>query len=160
MSTFAVTRSAFIPAAPQDVFAHVNDFHQWSAWSPWEKLDADMSKSYSGPESGPGAHYEWAGKKAGTGHMTIEAATAPEGSEDGAGSIDIDLHFLKPFKNNNHTLFTFVPERDGTKVTWTMSGENKTLFSKAFAKLFSMDKMVGKDFESGLSALRDVATRG
>ncbi|MFJ3958811.1 SRPBCC family protein [Arthrobacter sp. NPDC090010] len=158
MSTFAVSRSAFIPAAPQDVFAHVNDFHLWGAWSPWEKLDPAMSKNYSGPESGPGAHYSWEGKKAGSGNMTIEAATAPESSTDGAGSIDIDLHFLKPFKNNNHTLFTFVPERDGTKVTWTMSGENKTLFSKIFAKVFSMDKMVGKDFEKGLADLSTVAT--
>ncbi|MEZ2373059.1 SRPBCC family protein [Arthrobacter sp. RCC_34] len=158
MSTFAVTRSAFIQAAPQDVFAHVNNFHLWGAWSPWEKLDPAMTKNYSGPESGRGAAYSWEGKKAGAGAMLIEGVTEPAGSTDGSGSIDIRLNFLKPFKNENHTLFTFVPEGDGTKVTWTMSGENKTLFSKIFAKLFNMDKMVGKDFESGLASLNEVVT--
>ena len=160
MSTFAVTRSAFIAAAPQDVFAHVNDFHLWGSWSPWEKLDPALSRQYTGPESGPGAHYSWDGKKAGAGNMTIERTTEPASAADGAGSIDIALEFTKPFKASNHTLFTFVPDHDGTKVTWTMSGDNDTLFKRIFAKLFSMDKMVGKDFEKGLSGLREVATRG
>ncbi|WP_285728076.1 SRPBCC family protein [Psychromicrobium xiongbiense] len=159
MSTFAVSRSAFIPASAQEVFEQINDFHRWTAWSPWEKLDAEMAKSYSGPDAGPGARYEWAGKKAGSGSMTIEASQAPASSADGSGSIDIDLHFLKPFKANNHTLFTVVPQGDGTTVTWTMSGENKTLFSRIFAKVFSMDKMVGKDFESGLEGLKQVLAR-
>ena len=39
----------------------INDFHQWGRWSPWDKIDPDMKKSYEGAPSGPGSVYSWAG---------------------------------------------------------------------------------------------------
>lgn len=152
MAPFTVTRNALIPAAPADIFPFVNNFHEWTKWSPWEAVDPKLSRSYSGNESGVGAKYAWSGNnKAGTGTMEIVGS-------DEAGKIDIRLEFTKPMKAVNPTGFTFVPEGDGTRVTWTMTGENKGL-GKIFALFMNMEKMVGGDFEKGLTALSAVATR-
>ena len=69
--TFRIERSTTIDAAPQAIFPHINDFHAWEAWSPYEKMDADLGKTYSGPASGVGAAYAWVGRKAGSGRMEI-----------------------------------------------------------------------------------------
>ncbi|MCI9888576.1 SRPBCC family protein [Micrococcales bacterium 31B] len=151
MSAFTIRRSAVIPASASTLFERVNDFHRWVDWSPWETLDADLQRSYSGPDAGVGATYGWSGKKAGAGSMRITEASAP--ADAAPGRIEIDLRFTKPMQANNVTVFTFTPQGDGTLVEWAMSGVNDTLFKRLFAKVFSMDKMVGRDFEKGLAAL-------
>jgi len=146
MSAFEVRRSAVIPATPEEVFPLVNDFHEWTAWSPWEQIDPGMSRRYFGSESGTGAGYAWSGnRKAGSGTMEI-VESAP------ATGIHIRLEFTKPFKALNPTTFTFTPVPGGTEVTWLMTGENKGL-GRVFALFMNMDKMVGADFERGLAAL-------
>lgn len=144
-AAFRLVRSRTIPAAPDAVFPLVNDFHEWAAWSPWEKVDADLAKTFEGPASGNGAIYRWSGKKTGAGSMTILDASAP-------AKIEIELAFLRPFKATNRTVFTFEPDGAGTKVTWEMTGE-RNFASKAFGLVMNMDDMVGKDFEKGLDAL-------
>jgi len=152
MSAFEVRRSAVIPATPEEVFPLVNDFHQWTAWSPWEQIDPGMSRRYFGSESGAGAGYAWSGnRKAGSGAMEIEESVP-------AARIHLRLEFTKPFKALNPTTFTFTPVPGGTEVTWSMTGENKGL-GRVFALFMNMDKMVGADFERGLSALASAAAR-
>ena len=153
MSTFEVRRSAVIPAAAEDIFPLVNNFHEWPAWSPWEVVDPGMSRRYFGPESGAGAGYEWSGnRKAGSGTMEIVESVP-------SSSIRIRLQFTRPFKALNPTTFTFVPVPGGTEVTWRMTGENKGI-GKLFALFMDMDKLVGADYERGLAALaRTVAAR-
>src|SRR5437588_7392560 len=69
---YTVERSATINAPAPVVFAQVNDFHKWEAWSPWAKMDPNMKTTYSGPPSGNGAAYSWAGNNdVGEGRMTI-----------------------------------------------------------------------------------------
>ena len=68
--TYLVERSTTIHAPAELIFAYIADFHRWTAWSPWEGLDPEMRRTYSGPDSGPGATYAWAGnRKAGEGRM-------------------------------------------------------------------------------------------
>ena len=69
--SFRVERSTSVKAPPEKVFALINDFHQWGAWSPWEKIDADLKRTYSGATSGIGAIYGWEGQKTGDGRMEI-----------------------------------------------------------------------------------------
>ena len=46
--------------------------HQWTRWSPWEDVDPDLHRAYSGAEEGVGAVYAWSGnRKAGAGRMEI-----------------------------------------------------------------------------------------
>ncbi len=146
---FSITRSIKIAAPPQVVFAQVNDFHNWPAWSPWAKLDPDMKSSIDGPSSGAGSKYSWAGNsKVGEGSMTITDSHPSD-------SLRINLEFLKPFKGSNITDFTFKPESDQTTVTWTMSGK-KGFIQKGFCLFMNMEKMVGPDFEKGLAQLKTV----
>ena len=146
---YKVTRSATFNAPPEKIFEHINDFHKWDAWSPWAKIDPAMKTTYSGPVSGVGSSYAWIGNnEVGEGKMTI---TQSHPNED----IAIDLEFIKPFAAKNVTEFTFKPEGDKTNVTWTMAGQ-KNFVMKAFGMVMDMDKMVGADFEKGLSQMKTV----
>jgi len=148
---FAITRSAAIPAPPAAVFALVNDFHRWDAWSPWAKLDPACQNTFDGPAAGVGAKFAWAGNnKVGAGRMTITSSRLVE-------LIHIDLEFFRPMKARNLTEFIFVPKAGGTRVTWTMSGGNG-FAGKLFSVFVNCDKMVGGQFEQGLANLKSLAT--
>ena len=149
-SGFRIARSRTLSAPPDVVYAHVSDFSKWPQWSPWEKLDPTMTRDIAGAPAGTGATYYWKGNsEVGEGRMTI-TDTVP------AKSVTIRLEFLKPFEATNTTVFEFAPSGTGTNVTWTMSGHNNFV-SKVFCVFMNMDKMVGGDFERGLSNL-DQAT--
>ena len=149
-STFHVERSITMAAPPESAFAQVNDFHAWAAWSPWEKLDPQMKRTFDGPPAGVGAKYAWVGNnEVGEGRMTIEKSDKPS-------TIGIKLEFLKPFEASNVTTFTFAPTPQGSKVTWAMDGENNFV-AKAMCLVMDMDKMVGGDFEKGLAAMKTAA---
>lgn len=151
MSTYEVTRSAFIPAPAEAIFPLINNFHEWTQWSPWEKVDPALERHYSGNAAGVGAKYSWSGnRKAGSGNMEIVESTEPR-------LVRVRLEFTKPFKAVNPTTFTLTPVDGGTNVKWTMTGENKGL-AKVFALFMNMDKMVGGDFEKGLQALSAAAS--
>ncbi len=148
--SFRIERSGSIAAAPGVVFALVNDFHRWSEWSPWEKLDPAMKKAHSGSAAGAGAVYEWAGNdQAGQGRMTLTESSP-------ADRIGIKLEFIKPWEATNALAFRFKPEGTGTRVIWSMDGTNN-IMAKAASLFMDMDKLVGKDFETGLAQLKTVS---
>jgi len=150
---FRVARSTTIAAAPEVVFAHVNDLHKWDDWSPWAKRDPDMTKTHEGAPQGEGAVYSWSGNKdVGEGRMTITESKPPE-------RIVIRLEFLKPFAATNTTTFTFTPQDGKTLVEWSMHGTNNFM-AKAFQLFMNMDNMIGKDFEEGLANMKAVSEAG
>ena len=145
--SFRVERSITIKAPPEKVFPLIEDFRRWPEWSPWEKLDPQMKRTLSGPASGPGAAYAWEGNdKVGAGRMEILSA-AP------ASKVSIKLDFIKPFEGHNTADFTLQPQGDGTAVNWAMYGP-APFISKLMGLFFSMDQMIGKDFETGLANLK------
>ena len=145
--TFRMQRVATVRAPAERIFSLLSDFHQWGAWSPWEHRDPAMKRSYSGAASGVGAVYAWEGnKQVGRGRMEIVEASAPS-------KIIIKLDFLAPFEAHNTAEFTMRPQGDATEVSWLMHGP-ASLMSKVMQVFFSMDKMVGKDFEAGLANLK------
>ena len=146
-ATFTVTRHATMAAAPEVVFPYVNDFQKWQAWSPWEKLDPAMQRTFSGPPAGVGADYAWTGNKAvGRGRMTVTESMQPS-------RVAIRLEFIEPMAGVSDTVFGLLPKDGGTEVTWTMTGHNDFV-GKAFCMFMDMDAMVGKDFEAGLANLK------
>lgn len=152
---FSMERSITIAAPPETIYPLIADFHLWTRWSPWEKLDADLKRSYSGPHGQVGAGYAWKGnRKAGQGSMTFTALEPPS-------SVSVDVTFLKPFKASNKVVFTLTPDSaaGGTVVRWLMTGENTGL-GKVFAKFVPVDKLVGGDFEKGLAAMKMAAEGG
>jgi len=149
---FEVTRAITINAPADMVFGFLDDFHQWTAWSPWEKLDPALKRTHTGTPRGVGAIYEWSGdKKVGRGRMEILESGPPT-------KLVIKLDFLEPFEAHNTTLFSLEPTAGGTNLTWQMSGPN-TLMTKVMGIFTSMDKMIGKDFEAGLANLKAIAER-
>lgn len=148
--TYTVERSITIDAPPPRVYEHIADFHEWTAWSPWEDVDPDLRRTYSGPQSGVGAGYGWSGnRRAGQGSMHITDVI------DGS-FVRIDLVFEKPWKARNDTFFRIEPQGTGSRVTWSMTG-NKTLATKVMGLVKSMDSFLGPDFEKGLTRLKTVA---
>jgi uncharacterized protein YndB with AHSA1/START domain len=147
---FRVTRRTTIAASPAVVFALVNDFHEWAKWSPWDKMDPSMERTFDGSPSGVNAVYAWTGNsKVGEGRMTILESKPAE-------RIRIELAFIKPFKATNTAEFTFKSDGNKTAVEWSMSGKHNFIM-KAICLVMDMDKMVGGDFEKGLAAMKATA---
>ena len=46
-ATFHVERSTMVSAPPDAVVSQVYGWHAWPNWSPWEKMDTGMKKTYS-----------------------------------------------------------------------------------------------------------------
>jgi carbon monoxide dehydrogenase subunit G len=148
--TFRVERTATIKAPPERIFPLINDFQRWGAWSPFEKKDPAMKRTLSGAPSGSGAVYEWDGnKEIGQGRMEIVESLPPS-------RVTLKLDFTRPFEAHNIVDFTLEPRGDSTQVTWAIHGPSPFI-SKVMGIVFNMDKMIGKDFEAGLAALKTVS---
>jgi hypothetical protein len=151
-NNFRLQRPTSIKAAPEKIFPLIDDFHNWTVWSPWENIDPALKRSYSSPASGKGAVYAYEGNnKVGAGRMEIIESAPPS-------KVLIKLDFIKPFKANNMAEFTLQPAGDLTNVTWAMYGPSPYLV-KLMTTFFSMEKMVGAQFEEGLAKLKAVAER-
>ena len=147
---YTVQRATTIEAPPSRVYEQIVNFRNWTNWSPWEDVDPNLQRQYSGATEGVGASYEWSGnRKAGQGRMEIVDTAEPS-------RVQIDLRFEKPFKARNDTEFSIEQAGSGSRVTWTMTGQ-KTLMTKVMGLFTSMDKMVGPDFEKGLAQLKSTA---
>lgn len=150
--TFTVTRSITIKAPPEKIIPLVNDFRNWQSWSPWENLDPNMQRTFSGAASGTGAVYAWQGNSdVGKGRMEIIGQELPF-------KVTVKLEFIEPIASTNITDFALVPKGELTTVNWTMNGPMMYL-TKIMSVFTSMDKMIGKDFEKGLAQLKAVAEK-
>ncbi|MGH6879734.1 MAG: SRPBCC family protein [Hypericibacter sp.] len=146
-SDFRIERTTTIAAPADAVFAQVNDFHKWEAWSPYDKIDPALKRTYSGAPAGVGAIYEWVGnKQVGEGKATITDSRPNE-------LVQIQLDFLKPFAATNIAEFSLAPQGGQTAITWSMTGHNNFMF-KDVGLFMNMDKMVGGQFEQGLAQLK------
>jgi uncharacterized protein YndB with AHSA1/START domain len=149
---FRVQRATSIKAPPEKNFPFLNDLHKFGAWSPWEKKDPAMKRTFAGSESGKGAVYEWDGdKNVGQGRMEIVNTAPPS-------KVAIKLDFVRPFEAHNTVEFTLAPNGDSTDVTWAMQGPVPYV-AKIMHVFVDMDSMVGKDFEAGLASLKTVAEK-
>ena len=151
---FRVERTATMAAPAPVVFAQVNDFHKWDAWSPYARRDPGMKKSFEGAPAGVGAIYAWSGNnEVGEGRTTIIESRPSE-------LIRIKLEFARPFAATSTATFTFrsegKPEGERTAVTWSLDGRN-SFPAKAMGLVMNMDKMIGDDFEKGLAQMKAIA---
>lgn len=142
-----VQRSITVPASPDAIRPWLTNFHRWLEWSPWEGIDPELKRTYSGPDDGQGARYTWSGnRKAGAGTMLITTVTDTR--------VDIDLTFTKPFASESRTQFDLLPDgSDATTVVWQLHTP-RTLMMRVVGLVMNMDKTVGADLEKGLEQLR------
>jgi hypothetical protein len=150
---FEVRRTIVVNTTPDKIFPLINDFKSWMVWSPYEKKDPAMQRTYSSATSGKGATYSWNGdKNVGSGSMEILDAPAPK-------QVTIKLDFTKPFEAHNVADFRLEPATGGgTEVSWSMKGPTPFM-GKIIHVFIDMDKMVGRDFEAGLANIKAVAEK-
>lgn len=152
-SEFRVARGALISAPPAAVFSKVNDLRTWQEFSPWAKLDPNAEITFSGPETGTGSSFAWAGNsEVGEGRMTIVESRPHE-------LIRFKLEFVKPFEGTSIAEFTFNEQGAQTEVVWSMSGRNNFFF-KAVGLFLDCEKMMGPQFEQGLANLKALSETG
>lgn len=152
-SEFRVARGALISAPPAAVFSKVNDLRTWQEFSPWAKLDPHAEITFSGPETGTGSSFAWAGNsEVGEGRMTIVESRPHE-------LIRFKLEFVKPFEGTSIAEFTFKEQGAQTEVVWSMSGRNNFFF-KAVGLFLDCEKMMGPQFEQGLANLKALSETG
>jgi hypothetical protein len=149
--SFSVERRISIQAPPEKIQPWIADFHRWAAWSPWEKLDPAMKRTFGGPPAGVGATYAWQGNKdVGSGRMEVKTAAQDK--------VSIQLDFIEPFEGHNTADFMLAPKDGGTEVRWVMFGPSPFV-TKLMGVFVSMDSMIGKDFEKGLAQLKAQAEK-
>jgi uncharacterized protein YndB with AHSA1/START domain len=151
-NTLRVLRTISIKAPADRIFPLINNFHQWTKWSPYETKDPAMKRTYGGAESGKGAVYAWDGNKnVGSGRMEILEASMPS-------KIVIKLDFFTPFEGHNTAEFTMLPQGDATRVSWVMYGCSNFM-AKLIQVFINLDNMIGKDFETGLANLKTLTEK-
>lgn len=149
--SFRVERTASIKAPPEKIYPLLNDFKQQVAWSPWEKKDPGMKRTYSGAERGKGSIYEWDGNSdIGKGRLEI--------TETSPSKVAMKLDFLEPFEAHNMAEFILAPKGETTDVTWAIFGPMPYI-SKVMTIFCDMDTMIGKEFETGLADLKALAEK-
>ena len=149
--SFRVQRVVLINAPSDKVFPLINDIKAWTVWSPYEKKDPAMKRSYGAVTAGKGATYAWDGDK-NVGQGSIEIV------ESGPRKILLKLDFVKPFEAHNMGEFLLEPKGDSTSVTWATYGPSPYI-SKVVGTFMNIDDLIGRDFEKGLADLKVAAEK-
>jgi carbon monoxide dehydrogenase subunit G len=148
-SEFQMERSTTIAAPQADVFAQVNDFHKWDAWSPWAKLDPNAKIGFEGPPEGEGTVMTWSGNsEVGEGKMTLTESRPNE-------LVKARVDMVKPFEGSSTSEFTFKPEGDQTSVTWSVAAHHNFLH-KAFCLVMGGKTMMSDLMDKGLAQMKSV----
>lgn len=152
-SHFHIDRSVTIAASPEAVYPHIASLKQMNEWSPWDKMDPALKRTYEGPDSGVGAAYSWEGNAAvGSGKMTVTEAKPSE-------EVRYKLEFIKPMPGICDVVFTVKPQDGKTTVTWAMDGEQNFIGKGMCLAMGGMDKMIGPQFEAGLNGLKNIVEK-
>ena len=144
--TFRVERTAAIKAAPDKLHAQIVDLRVMNTWNPFNLKDPNIRGEYKGAAAGPGSAYHFAGNKdVGKGSLSIVDAKPTR--------VTMKLDMLEPFEGHNVVEFILAPKGDTTEVTWAMHGPSPYI-AKLCGLFLNMDKMIGREFESGLDMLK------
>lgn len=143
-----VERTVRINAKDSLIMSKIANFYEFKHYSPWQALDPNMKQEFGGNPNTVGHWLRWESDKAGVGKLIITRI-------ENYKQVEMDLLFEKPFKSNNKSYFTIVPNAQGNDVTWGYYGKNDFI-SKIFTLFMNMDKMIGNDYEKGLNNLKAI----
>jgi hypothetical protein len=139
---YRVEESVVINAKPSRVHDLVGDLKRWDEWTPWKEMDPTVQVTFGTATKGVGASQTWTGKD-GAGSLTFTASDEDKG-------IEYEMKFDEmPAKG----AIRYERMGDGTKVTWSMSGDMEMPVVGGYFALL-MPRMVGGSFEKGLSKLK------
>ena len=140
-----VERSVMIGVADSTAYNYISDFSKFNEWSPWYEMEPSAKTNYQGKAGEIGTTYFWDGEELGKGNFRIVSVEPNK-------AIYQKLTFIKPFEEVADNNFLFEKVADSTKVTWVYQQENIGVLDKWMA--LGLDKMLGKDWERGLSKIK------
>lgn len=146
-----VERSANVDATPEQVYALLSNTHKMKEWSPWFGMDPNMNVTYTGPASGVGASYSWTSEvwNVGNGSYLITEAKP-------TSNISAQMSFGEETKATAR--FIIAANGKSSFVTWTFDSDaNGNILGRWFGIM--MDKMLGPDYERGLSQMSAAAQK-
>ena len=144
-----VSRSILVNLSQEEAFDHLKSLKKSLEWSPWAERDPNQTVTFKGTDGEVGSSYHWSGnKQVGEGEQEVTNLVAPS-------RVDTHLRFIKPFKSESKAHFAILPHESGqTEITWGFHSHN-TFPGKIFMLFMNMDKVLGGDFEKGLSQFKE-----
>jgi len=147
-NTYTVERSLKINASPEKIFPHLISFKKALEWSAWEKTEKDIKRTFTGPESGMGAVYEFEGKKSGHGKLSYKNIVPNE-------EVKIDLTFYKPMQGSNDVTYSLKKEGAETVMKYHMTGP-APIMARIIWLFADMDKFMGDKFNQSMQNLKTI----
>jgi hypothetical protein len=147
---YAVERSITINKPKQEVFNYIRSLKNQDNFSKWASMDPNMKKEFRGTDGTVGFISAWEGnKKVGKGEQEIRKITEGE-------QVDFQLRFIKPFPGvANAYMQTAAASDNQTTVKWGF--DSKMNYPMNLMLLFmNMENMIGNDFATGLSNLKNI----
>ena len=144
---FNYERSGVINAKPDVIYPYISKFTLGGEWSPYEKIDPNMKKYLGGIDGEVGSTMAFEGNgKAGSGKLELLSKIPNQ-------EVQIRLIMTKPFKADNLVIYRLSPEAEGTRFTWSMSGDGGFM-TKIMVTLIDCEKMIGDQFNEGIQNLK------
>src|SRR5688572_25483592 len=138
--------------APVDVVERqLVDLHRWVGWSPYDRVDHDMERTFAGPDSGPGASLAWRGDhRVGAGHVVLTRVIP--------GQVVHALILVdRPIRSASMATFSLANPRPGiTTVTWQVEGR-ASLQNRLLMGLGVFEGHVKGKLIVGLQTLKEIA---
>lgn len=134
-------------AAVYDYLVKLENFHDWSVWG---KGDSSVRYSYTGTEGTVGAASDWKGDPFISGEGSIRIRSLEPGR-----SIAHDFTFSTPKRAKGSSEIRLEDRGGQTLVTWHFEMPTPRPWN-IFNLFYNMDKEMGKDFEQGLIALKEI----
>jgi hypothetical protein len=143
----SVSREVVLNASAETIFPYINNAQKADDWMPWKDSDPTVQMTYAGPAEGVGSKSTWDSKgDMGTGEALVTESIPNQ-------TVKTQLTYTKPFQMTQMAEIALTPTEGGTKVRWTVSGQNPFFF-RLMRIFINCDTMIGKEFEKGLAKLK------
>lgn len=140
---FKSEREIVINKPKQEVFDYIKYVKNQDNFGVWQLSDTAIKTTSTGEDGTVGFKYSWESKKLGNGSQTITGIKEGERLE-----TELYFGFGEPAKSY---ITTTAINENATKVMWGISGHSPYPFN-----LMTLFMDLGKDFEKGLSNLKEV----
>lgn len=148
---YHVERTASIDRPIEEVFNYVKFLKNQDNFSTWAAKDPGMKKTFTGTDGTVGFISAWESdnKEVGVGEQEITKIVPNK-------RLEFELRFKKPFESTAPAfLATESLSPNQTKIIWGFDG-HMAYPSNLFLLFMDFDKMIGKDFEDGLTKLKGI----